>query len=197
MGVHPHGVGTLKPELLEALTPLTADPKVVAVGEIGLDFYRRRAPQEVQKHWFRQQLDWALALKKVVVIHMREATADTLAILQDYRSRLSGGVMHCFAGSPAEAKSFLDLGLYLSFSGVLTYPKAEALRQVAKNVPLERLLLETDCPYLPAQPWRGKRNEPAYLTATLETLAKVRGLGWEEVAAATWNNTLAAFGIKW
>jgi len=194
VGVHPHGVGSLTDRDLEALTPLVGDPKVAAVGEIGLDFYRRRAPEEAQRYWFRRQLEWALALKKVVVIHTREATAATLEILKEFRG-LVGGVMHCFGGSLNEAHSFLDLGLYLSFSGTLTYPKAGPLREVAKRLPLDRLLIETDCPYLPPQPWRGQRNEPAYVTATARELAAIRGLSLEEVAQQTWTNTLAAFGL--
>jgi TatD DNase family protein len=195
LGVHPHGAGALKAGDLEALTPLVADPKVVAVGEIGLDFYRRRSPEESQKYWFRRQLEFAFEHRLPVVVHTREATAATLQILQDHRHRLTGGVMHCFAGTLTEALAFLDLGLFISFSGTLTYPKAGPLRQLAEKLPLDRLLVETDCPYLPPQPWRGKRNEPAYVAATARQLADVRGLPLEEVAAATWRNTLAAFGL--
>lgn len=196
LGVHPHGVSALNDRDLEALTPLAADPKVVAVGEIGLDFYRRRSPEEAQRHWFRRQLEWAAALQKTVVVHTREATAATLEILKEYRGRLWGGVMHCFGGSYQEAQAFLDLGLYLSFAGTLTYPKAEPLRQVAQKLPLDRLLVETDCPYLPPQPWRGKRNEPAYVTATARQLADLHHLPLEEVARQTWENTLAAFNLN-
>ena len=196
LGVHPHGVGALQDNDLDSLAPLMQDPKVVAVGEIGLDFYRRRSPEEAQKYWFRRQLEFAGAHQKPVVVHTREATAATLEILREYRGRLPGGVMHCFGGSLNEAQSFLDLGLYISFSGTLTYPKAGPLREVARQLPLNRLLLETDCPYLPPQPWRGKRNEPAYVTATARQLAEIRGLALEEVAEQTWKNTLAAFGLE-
>lgn len=196
VGIHPHAAASLKEGDLEALTPLAADPLVVAVGEIGLDFYRRRSPEKTQKHWFRRQLEWASALGKIVVIHTREATADTLKILQEARSQLPGGVMHCFGGSWPEARSFLDLGFYLSFAGPLTYPKAGALREVAGKTPLDRILLETDCPYLTPQPWRGKRNEPAYVVATARQLAEVRGLSLEEAARATWENSLRAFGLE-
>lgn len=196
IGIHPHAAASLQEGDLEALTPLAADPLVVAIGEIGLDFYRRRSPEEIQKHWFRQQLEWAFGLKKIVVIHTREATAATLKILQDSRSQLRGGVMHCFGGSWQEARAFLDLGFYLSFAGPLTYPKAEALREVAQKVPLDRILLETDCPYLTPQPWRGKRNEPAYVVATARQMAEVRGLSLEEAARGTWENSLRAFGLK-
>lgn len=195
VGVHPHGVAALSPQDLESLTSLAAHPKVVAVGEIGLDFYRRRSPEKVQEHWFREQLAWAHALKKIVVIHTRDATAATLRILRESRDNLLGGIMHCFLGNLEEAHAFLDLGLYLSFSGVLTFPKAEPLRQVARRLPLDRLLVETDSPYLTPQPWRGKRNEPAYVTATAETLAQLHGLSFAEAARQTWHNTLTVYGL--
>ena len=137
-----------------------------------------------------------MAHKKVVVIHTREATPVTLSILREYRGQIKGGVMHCFDGSLTEAHAFLDLGFYLSFSGTLTYPKSVGLRQVAEKAPLDRILVETDCPYLPPQPWRGKRNEPAYVAATAQKLADIRGLTLEEVAAPTWTNTLAVFGLE-
>lgn len=195
VGVHPHGAVSLTPRELARLRELAAHPKVVAVGEVGLDFYRRRSPEEVQRRAFREQLELAWELKKPVVVHTREATADTLALLTECRSRLAGGVMHCFGGSLAEARAFLDLGLYLSFSGVLTYPKAEPLRQVARQVPLERVLIETDCPYLAPQAWRGKRNEPAYVVAVAETLARLHEIPVGEAARITFHNTLAAFGL--
>jgi TatD DNase family protein len=196
IGVHPHGAGAMTAADLEALDTFVAKPKVVAIGEIGLDFYRRRAPREAQEYWFRRQLDFAISHRKPVVIHTREATPVTLSILREYRGRLAGGVMHCFGGSLDEAHAFLDLGFYLSFSGTLTYPKAWPLREVARHAPLDRVLVETDCPYLPPQPWRGQRNEPAYVVATARQLAETRGLPLEEVAAHTWANTLAVFGLK-
>jgi TatD DNase family protein len=195
VGVHPHGARALRHEDLADLTPLASDPKVVAIGEIGLDFYRRRSPEDVQRFWFREQLEWAYALKKPVVIHTRDATSETLRILRECRSHLWGGVMHCYAGSLTEAFAFLDLGLSLSFSGVLTYPKAEPLRQVAKKLPLDRLLVESDSPYLAPQKWRGKRNEPAYVKATAQVLAELHGISLEALAERTWHNTLKAFGL--
>ena len=196
VGIHPHAAHSLNEGDLEALTPVAADPLVVAIGEIGLDFYRRRSPEETQKHWFRKQLEWAYGLGKIVVIHTREATPATLKILQESRAQLHGGVMHCFGGSWEDARAFLDLGFYLSFAGPLTYPQAKALREVAGKAPLNRLLIETDCPYLPPQPWRGKRNEPAYVAATARQLAEVKGLSLEDAARATWENSLKAFGLE-
>ncbi len=195
LGVHPHGAKTITEKDLETLAGLATRPRVVAIGEIGLDFYRLRSPAAAQEVWFRRQLELAHTLKKPVIIHTREATEATWKILLEFRGRLAGGIMHCFAGSLEEAEKFLDLGLHLSFSGTLTYPKAGALRDVAKFLPLERLLVETDCPYLPPQPWRGKRNEPAYVVATARQLAEVKGLSLEEVAKATWENTLRVFGL--
>jgi TatD DNase family protein len=196
IGVHPHGAGAMTETDLEALDALAADPQVVAIGEIGLDFYQRRSPEEIQQYWFRRQLEFAIAHKKPVVIHTREATPVTLSILREYQGRLAGGVMHCFGGSLDDAHAFLDLGFYLSFSGTLTYPKAGPLREVARLAPLDRILVETDCPYLPPQPWRGKRNEPAYVVTTAQQLADTRGLTLEEVAAHTWANTLTVFGLQ-
>jgi TatD DNase family protein len=195
VGVHPHGAASVHQDDLKNLAQLAAHPKVVAVGEIGLDFYRRRSPEKVQEHWFREQLALAHTLGKPVVIHTREATAATLKILQEGRHYLLGGIMHCFQGNLEEAHAFLDLGFFLSFSGVLTFPKAEPLRQVAKRIPLDRVLIETDCPYLAPQPWRGQVNEPAYVTATAATLAQLHGISTEEAARLTWQNTLAAFWL--
>ena len=196
VGVHPHGAARLQPGDLEDLAALAAHPKVVAVGEIGLDYYRRLSPEKVQQERFREQLALAFSLNKIVVIHTREATADTLAILREERSRLLGGVMHCFLGDLEEARAFLDLGFYLSFSGVLTFPQAEPLRRVARQLPVDRLLVETDCPYLAPQPWRGRRNEPAYVTATAGTLAELHGLSYEELCRLTLENTRQAFGLN-
>jgi TatD DNase family protein len=196
LGVHPHAAQSLRDGDLEALAGLAADPKVVAVGEIGLDFYRMRSPEKVQRDWFRRQLEWAFGLDKPVVIHTRDATAATREILRENRRCLKSGVMHCFAGSYEEARAFLDLGLYLSFSGTLTYPAAGPLREVAKKLPLDRVLVETDAPYLPPQPWRGKRNEPAYVAATARLLGELHGLSLEETARRTWENTLEIFGLN-
>ena len=195
VGVHPHGAASVNRLDLEALAQLASHPKVLAVGEIGLDFYRRRSPEKVQEHWFREQLALAHELGKPVVIHTRDATAATLKILQEGRRHLLGGVMHCFQGNLPEAQAFLDLGLFLSFSGVLTFPKAEPLRRVARRLPLDRLLVETDCPYLAPQPWRGQVNEPAFVAATAAILAQLHDLSLTEAARLTWNNTLAAFGL--
>ncbi len=194
-GVHPHGANHVSPEALAAVALLLSDPKVVALGEIGLDFYRRRAPEDVQEQVFRQFLDLAVSLGKPVVIHTRDAADRTLAILRDFRQRLTGGVMHCFSGTYDEAVAFLDLGLDISFSGVLTYPNAKPLHDAARRLPLDRLLIETDAPYLSPQPRRGQRNEPAFVRFTAQTLADLRGQPLAVIAAQTWDNTCRVFGI--
>ena len=187
--------GSAKQQWL-ALPRLLHKPRVVAVGEIGLDFYRNRAPAEVQERVFRRFLDLAVSRQKPVIIHSRDATGKTLSILQDYRQKLHGGVMHCFSGTYDEARSFLELGLEISFSGVLTYPNAKPLQEAGRRLPLDRLLIETDAPYLSPQPRRGKRNEPGFVRFTAETLAELQNLPLETVAAQTWNNTCRLFGIN-
>jgi TatD DNase family protein len=196
VGVHPHGAAGVSEEVLAAIADLLPDPRVVAVGEIGLDFYRHRSPAEVQETVFRRFLDLAVSHQKPVIIHTRDATANTLTILREYRQKLSGGVMHCFSGSYEEAKSFLELGLEISFSGVLTYPNAKPLQDAARRLPLERLLIETDAPYLSPQPRRGKRNEPGFVRFTAQTLAELQNLPLETVAAQTWTNTCRLFDIN-
>jgi TatD DNase family protein len=196
VAVHPHGAAGVNEEVLTAIADLLSDPQVVALGEIGLDFYRHRAPAEVQERVFRRFLDLAVSHRKPVIIHTRDATSHTLAILREYQEKLHGGVMHCFSGSYDEARAFLDLGLDISFSGVLTYPNAKPLQDVARHLPLERLLIETDAPYLSPQPRRGKRNEPGYVRFTAQTLADLQNLPLETVAAQTWTNTCRLFGIN-
>jgi TatD DNase family protein len=195
VGVHPHGAGGVSEAVIGAIAELLEKPGVVALGEIGLDFYRHRAPAEVQERVFRRFLDLAASRQKPVVIHTREATDKTLSILREYRQKLHGGVMHCFSGTYEEAKSFLELGLDISFSGVLTYPNAKPLQEAARRLPLERLLIETDAPYLSPQPRRGKRNESGYVRFTAETLAELQKLSLETVAERTWSNTCRLFKI--
>jgi TatD DNase family protein len=195
-GVHPHGAAGVTEETLTAVAELLQDPKVVALGEIGLDFYRHRSPADVQERVFRQFLDLAVRHQKPVVIHTRDATSNTLTILREYRQKLQGGVMHCFSGSYEEARAFLELGLDISFSGVITYPNAKPLQEAARRLPLNRLLIETDAPYLSPQPRRGRRNEPGYVRFTAQALAELQNLPLETVAAQTRANTCRLFGIN-
>jgi TatD DNase family protein len=196
VGVHPHEAAKATPEILARLRTLAARAKVVAVGEIGLDYHYDYAPRDVQRSVFIEQLQLAAGAAKPIVIHTREAWDDTLQILSD-KPLTAGGIMHCFTGGPAEAAQALALGFYLSFGGVITFPKAQAVRDAAALVPESRLLIETDAPYLAPVPHRGKRNEPAFIVDTVRKLAEVRGTNPERIAKATTRNfeTLCLRGL--
>ena len=185
VGVHPHDASKATDETWKRLEQLAAHPKVLAIGEIGLDYHYDFSPRPVQRTAFEMQLGLARAAGKPVVIHTREAWDDTLALL---RSCDGGGIMHCFTGDAAQARQALDLGFHLSFGGVLTFPKAEAVREAARLAPEDRILVETDCPYLAPVPHRGKRNEPAFMVETVRRLAEVRGVTAEHIAAVTTRN---------
>lgn len=186
VGVHPHDAAKATPETFTALETLAADARVLAIGEIGLDYHYDFSPREVQRDVFVAQLKLAGRAGKPIVIHTREAWDDTLLLLREHWS--GGGIMHCFSGGPAEARQALDLGFYLGFGGVLTFPKADALREAARLAPEGRLLLETDAPYLAPVPKRGKRNEPAFLLESARRLAEVRGATPERIAERTTRN---------
>jgi TatD DNase family protein len=186
VGVHPHDAAKAMPETFAALEALAAETKVLAIGEIGLDYHYDFSPREVQRDVFIQQLNMAGRAGKPIVIHTREAWEDTLLLLREHWS--GSGIIHCFSGGPAEARQALDLGFYLSFGGVLTFPKAEALREAARMTPEGRLLVETDAPYLAPVPRRGKRNEPAFIVETTRRLAEVRGVAPERIAEVTAGN---------
>jgi TatD DNase family protein len=173
-GVHPHDARTLDDAGLEEIRRLAAHPKVVAIGEIGLDYYRDLSPRPVQKAVFRRQLELAVELGMPIVIHTRESFEDTLRIVEDYSDRLVGAVFHCFPGDEEDARRVFDLGFIISVGGVITFPKSRMAR-VAAAVPLERLILETDAPYLTPVPYRGKLNKPAYVRIVYEKLAELRG----------------------
>ena len=184
-GVHPHDASKAVPDSFERLRELTKHPKVLAVGEIGLDYHYDFSPREVQRAVFARQLEIAAEAGKPVVIHTREAWPDTLDLLGGWRH---GGIMHCFTGTAAEAREALALGFHLGFGGVLTFPKAEEVREAARIAPENRLLVETDCPYLAPVPHRGKRNEPAFVVEVVRRLAELRGRTPEEMAAVTTAN---------
>jgi TatD DNase family protein len=186
VGVHPHDASKATAASFERLRELAAHPKVLAIGEIGLDYHYDFSPRDVQQEVFRAQLRLAEAAGKPVVIHTREAWEDTLRLIDERPPRAL--IMHCFTGGETEARQCLERGFYLSFGGVLTFPKAENVREAARIVPDERLLVETDAPYLAPVPHRGKRNEPAFLVDTVRKLAEVRGAGEEQMAALTTQN---------
>ena len=196
VGVHPHEVKDLTSETLVELRGLAAHPRVVAYGEIGLDYYYDHSPRDTQRGRFKDQLQIARAVDLPVVIHTRDAQEDTLTILaEEWKGR--PGVFHCFTGDPAYATQALQLGFMVSFSGIVTFPKAAELREAVRVVPLDRLLIETDCPYLAPVPHRGKRNEPAYLPAVAETIAAERSpTSLDEIARASADNAKTLFGIR-
>jgi TatD DNase family protein len=194
VGIHPHEAAGVDGGICEALRQLARQEKVVAIGEIGLDFFYNHAPREVQLLRFAEQLDLAESLDLPVIVHDREAHAETLAILEARQGRLRG-VLHCFSGDAAMARRCLALGFYLSVAGPVTFPKALQLREVAREIPRERLLIETDCPYLAPQRYRGKRNEPAYVRETAAALAELRGIPAEEMERVTADNARRLFGI--
>ena len=193
VGVHPHDAAKAAADTIDRLRTLAAHPKVLAIGEIGLDYHYDFSPREVQIEVFRAQLRLAAETGKPVVIHTREAWEDTLRILDE--NPPAALIMHCFTGGPDEARQCLDRGFYLSFGGVLTFPKAENVREAARITPDDRLLVETDAPYLAPVPHRGKRNEPAFVVDTVRRLAAVRGAVAEEISDLTTANFDGLFGL--
>jgi len=193
VGVHPNEreVGEPTPEQLVALAH---HPRVVAIGETGLDYYRSDGDLGWQQDRFRNHIRAARECRKPLIVHTREAPADTLHILAEEGAREAGGVMHCFTESWEVARAALDLGFYISFSGIITFRNADSLREVARRVPLDRLLVETDCPYLAPVPFRGKTNEPAYVRYVAEKIAQVRGTTLDDISEATTNNFFRLFG---
>jgi TatD DNase family protein len=189
IGVHPHDAAKATSDTFARLRDLAGHPKVLAIGEIGLDYHYDFSPRDVQRSVFQRQLEIAAESAKPIVIHTREAWEDTMAQVASLGACLPhGGIMHCFTGDAAQARQALRLGFHLSFGGVLTFPKAESLREAARIIPEDRLLVETDCPYLAPVPHRGKRNEPAFVVATARRLAEVRGTTLEAIAASTTRN---------
>lgn len=189
VGVHPHDAGKATDQTLARVEDLLAHPKAIAVGEIGLDYHYDYAPREAQKQVFIEQMRIAAARRKPIVIHTREAWEDTLALIEEHwTGHKLPGVMHCFSGGAKEAAHALRLGFFLSFGGIVTFPKSKELQKVAAEAPLDRILLETDAPYLAPVPKRGKRNEPLFVGYTAQKLAALRNTTFEEIAAATTAN---------
>jgi len=193
VGVHPHDSKSMSDETVVELEELLAHPKAVAVGEIGLDYHYDFSPRDVQKLRFREQLELARRLGMPVIIHERESLSDTLELVREYRDLV--GVFHCFSGSWETAKVVLDLGWYLSFTGVITFKNARRALEVLEKMPADRIMLETDCPYLAPDPMRGRRNSSLYLPYIAEKVAQVRGLAVDEVAALTMENGKRFFGV--
>ena len=195
VGVHPHDALTLTDETLSTLAQLADSPYVVAIGEIGLDYYRDLSPREQQRRAFSQQLALARSLELPVIVHVRDAHEDAMRILEREATGMRG-VLHCFSGDLDVARRAIALGWYISVAGPLTYPNAKRLRGVVSHLPVERLLVETDCPYLSPQPRRGKRNEPAHVRWVAEQLAETLGVPLDRVAEITSGNTRELFGLS-
>ena len=196
VGIHPHEAKEVTPQHLDELARLAQHPKVIAWGEIGLDYFYDHSPRDVQATVFRSQMELAHAAKLPIIIHCRDAWDDCLALIErHWRPTGLAGILHCFTGTLDHAKRGLELGFLISFAGNSTYPKTQNIRDVAKEVPLDRMLIETDSPFLAPQPYRGKRNEPAYVAEVAKTLATVRNLAPEEIAAATAANFRRLFRI--
>jgi TatD DNase family protein len=186
VGIHPHDASKAIPDTYTRLRELLKHPKVIALGEIGLDYHYDHSPREVQREVFLQQMLIAGEARKPIVIHTREAWEDTMALLETYwRPYGVGGIMHCFSGNPDQAALCVDLGFHLSFGGIVTFPKALEVQEAARHTPPDRLLVETDAPYLAPVPYRGKRNEPAFVAETVRKLAELRGVTPQEIARIT------------
>ncbi len=196
VGIHPHEAKEVTPEHLEAMAKLAQHPRVIAWGEIGLDYFYDHSPRDVQERVFRQQMELAHAAALPIIIHCRDAWSDCLALLQEvWKPTALGGILHCFSSTVEDAKRGMDMGFIVSFTANVTYPKAQNIRDVAKVLPLENILIETDSPYLAPQPVRGKRNEPAYVVEVAKLLANVRDLPVEVIAAQTTENFRRFFPI--
>ncbi|MEH7887055.1 TatD family hydrolase [Bacillus sp. JJ1609] len=196
VGWHPVDAIDMTPEHLDWLKELASHPKVVALGEMGLDYYWDKSPKEIQKEVFRKQIRLAREVKLPIIIHNRDATADIVEILKEENAGEVGGIMHCYSGSVETALECIDMNFYISLGGPVTFKNAKKPKEVAESIPLDRLLVETDCPYLTPHPYRGKRNEPAYVKLVAEEIAGLKGLSFEEIAEATTKNAKKIFGIK-
>ncbi len=195
VGIHPHYAPECNKEALNRLKELAANKKVIAYGEIGIDRYKDYAPIPAQINAFTMQLHCAKELNLPVIIHDRDAHAEILSILKEHGPYPAGGIIHCFSGDKAVAQEFLELGFHLSIPGVVTFKKATQLQEATAAIPLNRLLIETDGPFLAPEPYRGKRNEPAYILYTAEKIASLQGISLEELAVATSENVQNLFKI--
>ena len=197
IGFHPHNAKEMKPGDLALLEEMTKEPKVVAVGEIGLDFHYNHSPKDIQRKVFADLLDLALKANLPVIVHSRDANDEVFKILAERRiGEKVGGVVHCFSGTADLAKKYVDIGFYIGIGGVVTYKNAEDLRKTVENIPLENLVLETDCPYLSPEPFRGKRNESPYISYIAEVIAEIKNETAENILAVTNENAKKLFGFS-
>ena len=196
VGIHPHEASAVTPTVVDEISRLACRPRVVAIGETGLDYYYDNSPRPAQQDAFRQFIALARQMRLPLVVHLRDAYDDAITLLRDERAAEVGGVIHCFSGNCGVARAFLDLGFHLSFSGIVTFKNADELRAAACLTPADRLLVETDAPFLAPIPYRGKRNEPAYVVQTAATIAAIRQQSLEELATLTRSNTERLFRLS-
>lgn len=196
VGIHPHETKYASEEILQKIGDLAQLPKVKAIGEIGLDYHFFYSDKETQQKWFARQIELARDLDLPFLIHDREAHGDTLSILKKHKNSRMRGIMHCFSGSVETAEELIKLGFYISFAGPLVFPNSRRLKEAAREIPLDRLLIETDSPYLTPPPHRGERNEPANVIYVAEEIARLKGISVETVVEETRKNGLSIYGIK-
>jgi TatD DNase family protein len=193
-GIHPHEAGKASEKDFEKLESLLQDAKTVAIGEIGLDYHYDFSPRKTQREVFLKQLDIAAKYNKTLIIHCRSAYEELMTILKNYKN-YPKGVIHCFSGTPEEAEIYVEMGFLLGIDGPVTFPKSDKLRQVVKETDISKLLIETDCPYLAPQKYRGRRNEPSYIVETLSKIAETKNISYEEAEKITYENAANLFGI--
>lgn len=196
VGVHPHEVSSMNEESIETLRELSKNEKVVAIGEIGLDYYYDNSPRETQKEWFIKQIELANELKLPIIIHDRDAHQDTFDIIKKYKSPEIGCVIHCFSGSVELAREYIKMNCYISIPGTVTFKNNRKTVEVAREIPLEYLLIETDSPYMAPTPHRGKRNDPSLVQFVADKIAVEKGISYEKVCEVTKENAKKLFNIK-
>ncbi len=196
LGIHPHDAEKMNEDIMNKIRTLSKNDKVVAIGEIGLDYYYDNSPRDIQRFWFERQIELAKELRLPIIIHDRDAHEDTVNILKKTDVKQVGGIFHCFSGSAQMAMEMLKLNLYIAVGGAVTFKNARKTVEVVKAVPLEKLLVETDCPYLSPEPHRGKRNNSGYLVHVIRKIAEIKEISESEVAGITLMNAKKVFGLK-
>lgn len=196
LGIHPEYADKMHEGILDKIRLLSKNKKVVAIGEIGLDYYYGDPPRDIQREWFERQIELAKELSLPIIIHDRDAHEDTVKIIKKTNANEIGGIFHCFSGSTEMAMDMLDYNFHISIGGVVTFKNAKKVVEVVKAVPLDKLLIETDCPYLAPEPFRGKRNNSGYLIRTIDKIAEIKGISAQEVADITFSNAKKLFRIE-
>lgn len=196
VGVHPEEVGNLTESDMDYLEKMSEHKKVKAIGEIGLDYYYDDVERDIQKHWFYRQIELAEKVGLPIIVHDRDAHGDCMEILKSFDMKKIGGVMHCFSGSAEMASELVEMGMYIGFGGVVTFKNAKKVRKALETVPLDKILIETDCPYLAPEPHRGTRNNSELMHFTAEKIAEIKGVSKVEIEQATFENAMRLYGIE-